>query len=108
MASAGQAHSREGRSGAVHWHFQSREFGFLGEQLAGQTLYSHSVVYPTLVNRGQASICASGSSSRMTQFHVWWGKGHSYISMQCMALQLFPGEQGCWYSGTPSSSLRLK
>lgn len=32
-----------------------------------------------------------GSSSRMTQFHVWWVEGHSYLPMQCVTLQPFPG-----------------
>lgn len=80
-----------------------------GEQLAGQTLLCfHFMLYPTQVIRGQGSICASGSSSRMTRFHVWWVEGHSYLSLQSVVLQLFPGEQGPLCSELSSSSLRLK
>lgn len=79
----------------------------VSEQLAGQTLlYSYSVVYPTQVNRGQGSICASGGSSRMIPFHVWWVEGPGYLSLQNVVL--FPGEQGPWYSEPSSSSLRLE
>lgn len=81
----------------------------VGEQLAGQTLlYSYSMVYPTQVNRGQGSICASGGASKMIQFHVWWAEGPGYLSLQSVVLQLFPGEQGPWYSEPSSSALRLK
>lgn len=55
-----------------------------GEQLASQTLlYSHSLVYPTQVNRDQGSIWAFGGSPRVTRICVVSEGAQLSFSAEC-------------------------